>query len=76
MRNFSDESCREIQNTYITSNIFFFNLAIYEIIWKNIVQSDRPQIKIQRMRIAYWIPEATNTLSEYVILTAFPLQQR
>jgi len=24
MRNFSDESCREIQNTYITSNIYFF----------------------------------------------------
>ena len=30
---------------------------------------------IWRMRIACWIPEATNTPSEYVILTAFPLQQ-
>jgi len=29
---------------------------------------------IWRMRIACWIPKATNTLSEYVILTAFPLQ--
>jgi hypothetical protein len=27
------------------------------------------------MRIACWIPKATNTHSEYVILTAFPLQQ-
>ena len=27
------------------------------------------------MRIACWVPTATNTLSEYVTLTAFPLQQ-
>ena len=27
------------------------------------------------MRIAYWIPKATNTLSEYIILIAFLLQQ-
>jgi hypothetical protein len=29
-----------------------------------------------RVRIAYWIRKATNTYSEYVILIAFPLQQR
>jgi hypothetical protein len=28
-----------------------------------------------RMRIARWITKATNTLSEYVIFIAFPLQQ-
>jgi hypothetical protein len=28
-----------------------------------------------RMRIACWITKATNTHSEYVTLTAFPLQQ-
>jgi hypothetical protein len=39
-----------------------------------IVEPDRPQT-IRRMRIACWIPKATNTHSEYVILTAFPLQQ-
>jgi hypothetical protein len=27
------------------------------------------------MRIACWIPEATNTQSEYVIIIAFPLQK-
>jgi hypothetical protein len=31
---------------------------------------------IWRMRIACWIPKATNTRSECAILTAFPLQQR
>ena len=30
---------------------------------------------IRRMRIACWVPKATNTHSEYVILIAFPLQQ-
>ena len=30
---------------------------------------------IRRMRIACWIPKATNINSEYVILIAFPLQQ-
>jgi len=29
-----------------------------------------------RMRIACWITKATYTFSEYVILIAFPLQQR
>jgi hypothetical protein len=30
---------------------------------------------IWRMHIACWIPKATNTHSEYVILIAFPPQQ-
>jgi len=41
--------------------------------WKNIVQPERPQV--MRMRIACWIPKATDMHSEYVIITAFPLQQ-
>jgi hypothetical protein len=43
--------------------------------WKDIVQPGRPQVTIWRMRVACWIPEATDTHSEYVIITAFPLQQ-
>ena len=31
---------------------------------------------IWRMRIACWIPKATNTPLKYVILIPFPLQQR
>ena len=30
---------------------------------------------IWRMRVAFWIPKATNTHSAYVILIAFPQQQ-
>jgi hypothetical protein len=40
------------------------------------VERGRPQMAIWRMRIACWIPEATNTHSQYVTLFAFPPQQR
>jgi hypothetical protein len=43
--------------------------------WKNIVERGRPQMTIWRMRTACWIPKATDTHSEYVILMAFPIQQ-
>jgi len=42
---------------------------------KNIVERDRPHIKIWRMRVACWIPKSTNTRSDCVIYIAFPLQQ-
>jgi hypothetical protein len=37
-------------------------------IWKNTVETGRPQMTIWRTRIACWISKATNTHSEYVIL--------
>ena len=43
--------------------------------WKIIVQPDRSQMTIWRIRIACWINKATNTHSEYVIFIAFPVQQ-
>jgi len=41
----------------------------------NILEPDRPQMKIWPMRSACWITKATNTHPEYVILTALPLHQ-
>jgi hypothetical protein len=43
--------------------------------WKDIVQPESPQMTIWCMRIAYWIPKATNKLSEYVLPIDFPQQQ-
>ena len=43
---------------------------------ENIVQPDRPRMTTWRMRISCWIPKTTNTHSEYVMLIAYPLQQR
>jgi len=38
-------------------------------------KAGRPQMRIWRMRIAYWTHKATDTYSENVILIAFSLQQ-
>ena len=54
---------------------FLKNRAIYEIMWKNIVEPIRPQMTILNMSITCWIPKATDTHSEYLPLIAFPLRQ-
>ena len=51
------------------NNLFFENRDVYEIMWKNVVEPDRPQMTIWHMRIARWIAKATNSHSEYVIPT-------
>ena len=40
------------------------------------VESDRPQMTIWRMRFACWITKATDTHSDYVIFIRFPSQQQ
>jgi hypothetical protein len=55
---------------------FTENRTVYEKIWKNMADPDRPRITImQCMLIACQITKATNTHSEYVKLIAFPRQQ-
>ena len=67
---------RERLNTnFIFNNFFFENLSVYEIMWKNNVQPDRPQMTVWCIRIVCWIPMATKTSLEYAIFTAFPLPQ-
>jgi hypothetical protein len=61
--------------TYHVHKLFSENRAVYEIMWKNVVQPEGPQMTTWRTRIACWIPEATNTHSESVIVIAFPRQQ-
>jgi len=51
------------------------NCSVYETTCKNNLKPDRPQMTIWRMRISCWINKATNTNSENVTFTAFPLQQ-
>jgi len=64
--------------TFILCPIAFFfeHHVVYEISWKNIVHPDRPQMTIWPIWFACLIPKATNTHSEYVILVAYPRQQR
>jgi hypothetical protein len=54
MKNVSDKSCKENQNTHVMFNTFF-NHAVYEIMWKNIVEQGRLQMTIYHMHIACWI---------------------
>ena len=76
MKNVSDKSCRVNENTFFCVKFFFLkNRAVYEIMWKNTVEPDRPQVTIWRMRIAFRIPKATNTHPKYVLRIAFALQQ-
>ena len=65
MRNASHISCRENQNThFVFSNFFLENRAVYQIMWKNIVERGRPQTTIWHIRTACWLPKATNTHSK------------
>jgi hypothetical protein len=75
MKNVSDKSCRENQNTFFGMIFFPENRAIYVIMWKNIVEPNRPQVKVWRTRMACWITMAIHTHSECVIQFALPLQQ-
>jgi hypothetical protein len=48
MKNVSDKSCREIQNTFYAQIFFSFfeNRAVNEIMWKNSAQPGRTQMTI------------------------------
>jgi len=49
MKNISYNSCREIRNTHFVFNNFIFEFgAVYEIMWKNTVESGRPQMTIKQ----------------------------
>jgi len=54
----------KIKTHLVFSNLFY--RAVYEIMWKNILERDRPQITIWSMRIACWIPKVTNTQTQFV----------
>ena len=45
---FQTKVVEEIKTHILCSTIFFFldNRAVYEIIWKNMVEPDRPQMTI------------------------------
>jgi len=54
------------RHVFYVQNFFFENLGVYEIIWKNMIEPDMPQIKIitRHIRFACWTTEATETHSE------------
>ena len=77
MKNLSCRICRQNQNTHFMFSNFFSlsKIAPFMRMWRNIVETGGLQMTIWRIRIACWMPRATNTYSEYVIHIALPLQQ-
>jgi hypothetical protein len=64
----------KIKSHILCSVTFYKNRVMYEIKWKNIVEIDRltDDFIIWRMRFAYWIFNARDSHSEYVIIIASP----
>jgi len=71
MRIVSDKICRKKSKHILYSVTIFENYAVYEIMWKNIVEPGRSQMTIWCIRIACWIPKDINTHWQYVILNVF-----
>jgi hypothetical protein len=73
---FQTKDVKEIKTRILCPTTSFFeNRAMYETMWKNMVQTGRPQMTIWRMSISHCIPKATYTHTECEIHIAFPLQQ-
>jgi hypothetical protein len=72
---FHTKVVEKIKTHILFSITFFRKSCLYEITWKNTAHLDRPQMAIWRTRIGCGITKATDTHSEYVILTAFPMQE-
>jgi len=56
-RNFSVRVAEKIKtyDLFSIALLFFENLAVYETMWKNVVEPDRPQMTTWHFRITYWI---------------------
>jgi hypothetical protein len=71
LRNVSDRFCRDKLHFYI-QQLFWKSCRL----WGNVEKElERPQMTVWCVRISHCIPKATNTLLEYVLLIAFPVQQ-
>ena len=57
------------------NNFFPKNRVVCVVIWKTVVEPDRSQMTVWRMRFPCWITKAIDTHSEYVLRIAFPQQQ-
>ena len=81
MKKFSDESCRENKHTHTHTHTHtefmlnnFFSTILPFVTWKNFVEPGRLQSTTWCMRVACWVPRATDTHPECVIHPALSLQ--
>ena len=72
---FQAKVVEKIKTEILFSIKFFFCFRKSCRLWDGVEQCVEPRLTIRHNRLAGWIPEATNTHSEYVILIVVPLQQ-
>jgi hypothetical protein len=72
---FQAKVVEKIKTHVVLQYLFSENRAVKKIMWKNMVEADRPQMSIRRMRCTCWITKATDRHSEYVTLIALRLQR-
>ena len=76
MRNVSGKSCRQNRKTHFMSNKVFPKIGPFMATWRNMVQPERPQMTILRMRFACRITKLRiQTHTKYLSLTASSQQQ-
>jgi hypothetical protein len=79
MRNVFHDNCRDEHNIHFYSVTFFFrkSCCLWNTVYKHVTarQTTNGNMTTRLTRISCWIPKATNTHSEYVILLAFRLQR-
>jgi hypothetical protein len=62
--------------THILCSVTFFaNRVVYELMWIKHCRAGQVTDDNMVHKLAFWIPKATNTQSEYLIFIDFPLQQ-
>jgi hypothetical protein len=71
VRNVLGNPCRGYKKSQLCSIAFIVEQrALFVITWKNVVNPGT-----QQMMLFTLVPKATNTLSEYVVITVFTLQK-
>ena len=75
IRNISNKSCRENQNTHFIFSKFSDSYAGYAIMSKKVLEAERPQT-IWRLRVACWISKATRTQAQARAFVLIPTDTR
>jgi hypothetical protein len=65
------ENVEKIKMYIVYAITFFGKACLFKVTWKNMVEPNRLQMPVWRMRIECWILKDTNTQSEHVILYLF-----
>ena len=75
---FRTQIIEKIKTHFMLNNFSLFfrkKRAVHEIMWKNILEPDRPKMTVWRMSIACRVPKATHTHTLTRTLTAVPQQK-